>query len=125
MQRFIKKGDNMQQLRYQVYARHKNNLVYKIYSTCFEKYQEEDIFIKEGQGDEFVHIGYYKIFDERGCHNYKIVNGEMVECTDEEKQKEFEDKIDICEPTDRERMEQIEGMVGMLAEQLAKQSLGM
>ncbi len=29
------------------------------------------------------------------------------------------------EPTDRERIEQVEEMVGMLAEQLAKQSLGM
>ncbi len=34
-------------------------------------------------------------------------------------------KIDICEPTDRERMDQLEGVVGMLAEQVARQSLGM
>ncbi len=34
-------------------------------------------------------------------------------------------QIDICEPTDRERMDQLEGVVGMLAEQVARQSLGM
>ena len=38
---------------------------------------------------------------------------------------EIKNKIDICEPTDRERMDQLEGMVGMLAEQVARQSLGM
>lgn len=54
--------------------------------------------------------------------NYKLEDGKLIELTDEEKEA---NKIDICEPTDRERMEQIEGMVGMLAEQLAKQSLGM
>ena len=46
--------------------------------------------------------------------NFDFINGEWIP-----------KQIDICEPTDRERMEQIEGMVGMLAEQIAKQSLGM
>lgn len=42
-----------------------------------------------------------------------------------EEMREAENKIDICEPADRERMDQLEGMVGMLAEQVARQSLGM
>lgn len=45
--------------------------------------------------------------------------------TEEEIEASKPPQIDICEPTDRERMEQIEGMVGMLAEQVARQSLGM
>lgn len=81
---------------YKVYAKHKDNLVYHIYSTCFEEVQEDDVFIKEGDGDEFVHVGYYQVMDFNDCHNYKIVDGEMVETTEEEKLKEFEDnKIDI------------------------------
>ena len=40
-------------------------------------------------------------------------------------EEDYKKQIDICEPTDRERMDQLEGMVGMLAEQVAKQSLGM
>lgn len=42
-----------------------------------------------------------------------------------EKELKRREQIDICEPTDRERMDQLEGMVGMLAEQVARQSLGM
>lgn len=83
---------------YKVYAR-ANELkkVEKIFSTCFENAQEGDVLVKEGFGDEFVHVGYYQIFDENGCFNYKIVEKEndddiievMEETTSEEKQAEI------------------------------------
>lgn len=75
---------------YKVYAKANiNGQVEKFFSTCFEEPNSEDIYIKAGIGDEFVHVGYYKIFDENGCHNYKIEDGKIVECTDEEKEAEF------------------------------------
>ena len=74
---------------FQVYAKSTNGLVYTIYSTCFQEVEEGDTFVKEGFGDEFVHVGYYEIYDENGCHNYKIVDNEMVECTNEEKAEEL------------------------------------
>ena len=74
---------------YQVYAKSENGLVYTIYSTCFQEAEEGDTFIKEGLGDEFVHVGYYQVYDENMCHNYKIVDNEIVECTNEEKVEEL------------------------------------
>ena len=63
--------------------------MYTIYSTCFQEVEEGDTFVKEGFGDEFVHVSYYEIYNESGCHNYKIVDNEMVECTNEEKVEEL------------------------------------
>ena len=74
---------------FQVYAKSKDGLVYTIYSTCFQSVEDGDVFIKEGFGDEFVHVGYYQIYNECGCHNYKIVDNEVVECTNEEKVEEL------------------------------------
>ena len=84
-------------------------------------YTGEDAWVEEPKKNEITEpylIGYVK---------GKWDGEKWVEGATEEEILEWEeqDKIDICEPTDRERMEQIEGMVGMLAEQLAKQSLGM
>ena len=74
---------------FQVYAKSENGLVYTIYSTCFYEVEEGDTFVKEGFGDEFVHVGYYEIYDSNMCHNYKIVDNEVVECTNEEKVEEL------------------------------------
>ena len=74
---------------FQVYAKSTNGLVYTIYSTCFYEVEKGDTFVKEGYGDEFVHVGYYQVYDENGCHNYKIVEGKIVECTNEEKVEEL------------------------------------
>lgn len=71
---------------YKVYARaNEDNFVIKIFSSCFENPTDSDVLIKQGLGDEFVHVGYYELIDENMCHNYKIVNGEMVKTTDEDK----------------------------------------
>lgn len=60
---------------YKVYAKHQDSLVTEIYSTCFQDYAEGDILVKEGFGDEFIHVGYYQILDENMCHNYRIGKG--------------------------------------------------
>lgn len=60
-----------------------------IYSTCFKEACPDDILIKEGDGDEFIHVGYYIVTDTNGCHNYKILDGMMVETTEDEKQLEL------------------------------------
>ena len=79
----------IEQSPFQVYAKSKNGLVYTIYSTCFQEVEEGDTFIKEGFGDEFVHVGYYQVYDSNMCHNYKIVSNKLIETTEEEKQQEL------------------------------------
>lgn len=83
---------------YKVYARvDVDNVVQKIFSTCFEEAKENDVFIKEGNGDEFVHVGYYQVYDTNLCHNYKVIENDekelvLVETTPEEKKKEIESR---------------------------------
>lgn len=75
---------------YKVYARpNELNQVIKVFSTCFEESEENDILIKQGNGDEFVHVGYYQVFDDQGCHNYKVVDNEVVETTIGDKELEL------------------------------------
>ena len=65
---------------FQVFARpNEKGDVIKIFSTCFFQPQEGDVLLKEGSGDEFAHVSYYKIYDENGILNYKIENGALVE----------------------------------------------
>lgn len=102
---------------YQVYAKSTNGLVYIIYSTCFQPVEEGDIFIKEGFGDEFVHVGYYQIYDENGCHNYKIVDNEVVECTNEEKAEELKQKQqNIPKTTDQKIVEMAKAITDLMLE---------
>ncbi len=71
---------NFEQPRYSVYARvDKKGRVIKIFSTCFEEPKDEDIFIKTGHGDEYVHTGYYHLFTKEGFPKYKIENYNLVE----------------------------------------------
>lgn len=90
----------MLETKYSVYAKINEGLVYKFISTCFETPEKEDIFVKEGVGDEFVHVSYYSVYDENGCHNYKVVNEKIVETSLEEKQNELKDKQVNSEPTE-------------------------
>lgn len=70
---------------YSVYARtDENGVVIKIFSDCFEKPNLKDIFLKSGRGDEFVHLGYYRILTREKAHKYKIVDGILKERTKEE-----------------------------------------
>lgn len=80
--------------KYSVYARaNDKGQVERIFSTCFEEPLETDYLIKHGDGDEFVHVGYYVIYDASFCHNYKIVDEVMIETTEEEKQEELASQL--------------------------------
>ena len=93
---------------YKVYARaDENGKVTKIFSTCFEQPNESDLLLKAGSGDEFVHVGYYQIFNMDGTHKYCIDNGSMRECTAEEIEAE-KATFPAPPPTTEERMEQLE-----------------
>ena len=93
---------------YSVYARaDENGKVTKIFSTCFEQPNDTDILLKSGHGDEFVHVGYYSILNMDGTHRYCIDSGEMRECTAEEIEAE-KATFPAPQPTDRERIEQLE-----------------
>lgn len=71
---------------YDVYARtDSKGRVTKIFSSCFEQPEINDILIKSGSGDEFVHVGYYQIYDEDGTYKYKIEDWELKERTKEER----------------------------------------
>ena len=93
---------------YKVYARaDENGKVTKIFSTCFEQPNDTDILLKEGYGDEFVHVqGSYQIFNMDGTHKYCIDNGSMRECTTEEIEAEKE-TFPTPPPTTEERLEQL------------------
>ena len=102
---------------FQVYAKSKDGLVYTIYSTCFQEVEEGDVFIKEGFGDEFVHVGYYEIYDSNMCHNYKIVDNEIVECTEEEKTEELkQQQTNIPKTTEQKIVEMARAITDLMLE---------
>ena len=102
---------------FQVYAKSTNGLVYTVYSTCFQEVEEGDTFVKEGFGDEFVHVGYYQIYNESGCHNYKIVDGEMVECTEQEKNEELKQRQkNIPKTTEQKVVEMAKAITDLMLE---------
>ena len=107
----------IEQSPFQVYAKSKNGLVYTIYSTCFYEVEEGDTFIKEGFGDEFVHVGYYEIYDSNMCHNYKIVDNEVVECTNEEKVEELKQmQKNMPKTTDQKIVEMAKTITDLMLE---------
>ena len=60
--------------------------VVKIFSDVFEEPNDGSIFLAEGDGDEYAHAHLYlekPVFD--FAYNYKYVDGELIERTDEEK----------------------------------------
>lgn len=72
------------------------NRITKIFSDLFEAPSNESIFIEEGYGDKFVHAHLYlekSVSD--FAYNYKYVNGEILERTEEEKNED----IVVTEPT--------------------------
>lgn len=76
---------DIQVTEYSVYARvNDNNKVDWMFSDCFEEPLESDVLIKTGYGDEYIHVGYYNIYTVGGAHRYKIVDGALTECTEEE-----------------------------------------
>ena len=109
----------IKQSPYQVYAKSINGLVYTVYSTCFYEIEEGDTFVKEGFGDEFVHVGYYEIYDSNMCHNYKIVDNEVVECTEEEKVEELKQiQKNMPKTTDQKIVEMAKAITDTMLERM-------
>ena len=109
----------IKQSPYQVYAKSEDGLVYAIYSTCFYEIEEGDTFVKEGFGDEFVHVGYYQIYDSNMCHNYKIVDNEVVECTEEEKVEELKQiQKNMPKTTDQKIVEMAKAITDTMLERI-------
>ena len=96
---------------HKVYARpNATKQVRCIFSTCFEQPQEGDVLVKEGNGDDYVHVGYYQLYDHEGLHNYKIVDDAMVETTAEEKTAELAARP-TPPPTAEEQILQLQAVV--------------
>ena len=94
--------------KYGVYAKvNDNSLVCEIFSDCFKSPDESDVLIKQGIGDEYVHVGYYELYNVDRTHKYKISDGEMVECTPEDTARELS-TFPEPKPTANERMDDIE-----------------
>lgn len=80
--------------------------VTKIFSDLFEEPTDTAIFVEAGEGDRFTHAHLYlekSIYDGMSF-NYKYVDGEIVERTEEEKESDI--VIVEPEPTPLELMEQ-------------------
>lgn len=76
---------------YRVYAEvNENKEVDRFYSDCFVEVKIGDVLFKEGLGDEYVHVGYLKVYDDNMCHMYKEVDGKIVETTEEDRKNELE-----------------------------------
>ena len=65
---------------YKVYAKvNENNEVVRIFSTCFEQPQEGDVFVCEGEGENYAHVqALCTLYDDNGRNNYKLIDGELT-----------------------------------------------
>lgn len=103
--------EELRETVYSVYARpNEDGLVTHIFSDCFEQPEPTDIFIKSGQGDEFVHVGYYQTWTPENTYRYKIENGILVERTEEEIRQELEElsQLQTHQETDTEKIARLE-----------------
>ena len=94
----------------------------RVFSTCFEQPQDGDIFVKSGQGDEFVHVGYYSLYTDGFAHRYCVEGLDGIrECTEEEIAEEIAEMQRNAPKaiTDKERIEQLETQVADQTEMLA------
>ena len=74
-----------------IYARKReDNIVIKFFSSVFENNLNTDFLVEEGNEDYHAHVHLkYKLTDEDGRYNYKILEDQLVELTEEEKEKLF------------------------------------
>lgn len=88
---------------YVYYLFDENGYVNKIYSS-WRNDLATGIIIKQGQGKEFTHpVPESPLFDEEGLPNFKVIDGELVEVTQEE-------KITLLSQRDAEKLEQFENI---------------
>ena len=74
-----------------IYARKReDNVVIKFFSSVFENNLDTDFLVEEGNEDYHAHVHLkYRLTDEEGRYNYKISEDQLVELTEEEKEKLF------------------------------------
>lgn len=98
----------IQMEKYKVYVKVKNGLVCEINSSAFLSDVTDFILIDEGLGDRYHHAqGNYldkPLYDMQGCHNYKYVEGKVVETTFTEKQLE-KASFPQAAPTELEKLD--------------------
>lgn len=92
------------------------NRIIAINSSAFLTDTTDWIQIDEGLGDKYHHAqGHYfakGLIDENGCYNYKLIDGEVTERTEEEKQTEIISRPYV--PTSEERLTAIEDALLMI-----------
>lgn len=98
----------MEDNKIKLYARVENGVVTRLLNTIFNTAEvlQTDILIGEGYGDDYAHPQTkYSLLDDKGCHNYKIVKGKMVDTTAVEKQTELDARpVIVPTPTDEQTM---------------------
>lgn len=77
----------MEELMNKIYARiNEKGIVIKLFSSVFEQPETGDIVVDSGNEEYHAHVHLkYKLMDEQGKYNYKVVDGKLVELTAEEK----------------------------------------
>ena len=95
----------MEEFKYKVYIKtDKNNCVTSVESDLTLKNTTGYVQIDEGIGDKYSHAqGNYLdkgLMDSNGKYNYKYVNNEVVELTDEEKESLFPTQVQ--QPTEQQ-----------------------
>lgn len=95
----------MEEFRYKIYIKtDKNNCITGVESDLTLEDTSGYIQIDEGIGDKYSHAqGNYLdkgLMDSNGKYNYKYVNNEVVELTDEEKESLF--PIPVQQPTEQQ-----------------------
>lgn len=97
-----------------------NNVITEINSSIFLSNVEGYIMIDEGNGDKYAHAqGNYLpngLMDNQGRHNYKYVDGQMIELSEDEKSSLFPSNPtppNINADTNDEITNIMEGMVNL------------
>lgn len=92
-------------MKNKIYARtDTKGIVIKLFSNVFEQPEINDIVVDSGNEQYHAHVHLkYKLLDEHGKYNYKVVDNVLVELTDEEKidiyeikKEKFEEISNIC-----------------------------
>lgn len=102
---------------HKIYARtDEQNRVIRFFSTVFEKPLGTDILVEEGNEEYHVHVQLkYSALTMSNQYKYKIVDGAIVERTQEELAQELEKEQSNNPPSLEQRMSDIEEAVALMA----------
>ena len=102
---------------HKIYARaDEQNRVIKFFSTVFEKPLDTDILVEEGNEEYHVHVQLkYSALTMLNQYKYKVVDGAIVERTQEELAQELEEEQSNNPPSLEQRMSDIEEAVALMA----------